>query len=173
MKILSIILLLSGLSLPDAIGQELLKAECTDTENREKSGTIRRTCTFGDLQSVRIGSVSSSGHFRYTYELYRRVNGTFSQISTTDLLNENQGKLLELINRQVNLEYVEIQEDPVQAKCVKSQQVPDFNFAQLGFSFDEFGYHFHARLDLNENCETYETVSVHFSPNKMKRYFRN
>lgn len=173
MKALFIFLLFSGLFFPDAIGQELLTAECSDTENREKAGTIRRTCTYGDLQSVRIGTLSSTGHFRYSYELYRRINGTYNRISVTDLLNDNQDKLLALINRQVILEYTEIQEDPIQSRCAKNQQAPEVDYSQLGFSFDEFGYHFHARLDLNENCETYETVSVHLSPNKMKRYFRN
>ena len=151
------------------------KPACTDVAAApgDAKKTSREVCTFGELKSVRTATSNEKGHFHYTYELFRRhADGSYLAIRVTDLLQSNQDRLLENINRKIGLDYIELLEDPLTAKCILKPEAPQFTFDGLGFFFDEFGYHFRAHFDVQQDCEPVDASTVSFTPEKMKRYLK-
>lgn len=154
--------------------QELLDVKCTDEEKTVSDKRLSiRTCQYGDLKSIRIGSPNDQGHFRYSYELFQQKNDQHVAIAVTELLR-NQDRLLEIINRKLGLDYTELLEDPISGPCLAGQNdSPVFQWNDLGFTFDEFGFHFHANFPVKENCVGLEHSTVSFTPSKIKRYLKN
>ena len=154
--------------------QSLLDVTCSDEEKTVSDKRLSiRTCHYGDLKSVRTGSPNAKGHFRYSYELFQKKNDQHVAIRVTDLLR-NEDRLLEMINRKISLDYTELLEDPVSGPCLSMQtETPLFGWNELGFTFDEFGYHFHANFQVKDNCTDLEHTTVSFTPAKMKKFLNN
>lgn len=168
------LLLITALPIVSLHAQELLDVKCTDEEKTVSDNRLSiRTCNYGDLKSVRTGSPNARGHYRYSFELFQKKNDQYVAIPVTQLLR-NEDRLLEMINRKIGLDYTELLEDPVSGPCLVSQsETPTFQWNNLGFTFDEFGYHFHANFSVKENCLDLEHTTVSFTPAKMKRYLKN
>lgn len=170
----SSLLLFAAFPITSLQAQELLDVKCTDEEKTVSDNRQSiRICHYGDLKSVRTGSPNAKGHYRYSYELFQKKDDQHVAIPVTQLLR-NEDRLLEMINRKIGLDYTELLEDPVSGPCLIMQtETPSFGWNELGFTFDEFGYHFHANFPVKENCADLEHTTVSFTPAKMKRYLKN
>lgn len=146
---------------------------CSEKDFKNQDGPdpiIVKTCLYKSFKIVNTGSPDYTGKYSWEYNLYKKQNGKYIKASNSELFNQNQNKLLSIINQKILKDYLKFSSDPETKWCFEDMKPPKFTIDQLRIEFMKKKVYFWAEFGLYGACRNVDGTLIVFTLDEIHQY---
>ncbi|MDX1904643.1 MAG: hypothetical protein SFU27_10835 [Thermonemataceae bacterium] len=150
------------------------EVECSSEAIKKKEGEPEqiKTCFYKNYKAVSKGYADYKGRYSYEYFLFKKQsNGQYKKIKNAEMFLDSQ-KLLVIINSRIKKDYQTYSNDEQTKDCFEGHSFTEYNFNQLGISFEENSINFEVSFGLSSACMSVDGTTISLSLEEIKNYIK-
>jgi hypothetical protein len=102
-----------------------------------------------------------------------RTQKGYVKTTNSEVFNQNQNKLLAIINKKIQEDYKAYSSDSATKECFLGvDSIPEYEMDDLGISFNGNEIWFEVHWDLGAACRSVDGTIVSFTVNEIKKYLK-
>lgn len=148
---------------------------CSEKEYKKQDGPdpiIVKTCLYKSFKFVNTGSPDYTGKYSWDYNLYKKQNGKYVEVSNSALFNQNVDKLLSILNQKNLKDFLEFASTPETKDCLEGMKPPKFTIDQFQIEYQDHKFCFTSSFGLSSACRNVDGTFVYFTLVEIKQYLK-
>jgi len=165
-----ILLLTVGVS----IGQTV-KLSCTEKKRKNEDGKypiLVKTCFIKNFKFVTISRPDYVGrYFFQEYEVYVKTNNKYVSTKNSNVFNEKQSKLLDIVNARILEDFISFRSDSSTKSCFDGiDSIPTYKMDEIDITFSDDKIWFVVQWGLPTPCRAVDGTLIIFKIDEIKQY---